>query len=207
VTSSGAGKILEVDLSDGKVVWEWDADEHVISSSKGPHASKQLREEYFGKDVDYRDLLIETGAQITHINTAQPLGDHQIGTTFFHQGEAIVIDKNSGSCSVVLGGLKKPHGFQKFMYQEKPAWTITDTGNGVVRVINGEFQPILNILGFFDNHPNDEISWLHTTYTYGIFLMALDQTMSQIILMDPTTRRKQTIQHSKEWKVSYLGRD
>lgn len=201
VVSSGADMIAEIDRG-GQLLWKWDASIFANSQDLIDDATKQRRNSLV--DIaDYREWVVPTPAQTTHINTATWLNEKQIGVTLFHQGIALVVDKESGDANIALRGLIKPHGFQP---TRDGRFVVTSTGQGKILILDDRFQLSESITGFFDNHPSGEISWIHTSFPVDGKIVAIDQTLAELIVLDTQNRRIQRIKHSDDWKVSFVGR-
>ena len=115
----------------------------------------------------------------------------------------IIINRKTGEENIVKEGLIKPHGFQP---TEDGKFIITNTGGGQILILNDRFQSVETISGFFDTHPKDEISWLHTSFPLNGKIIAVDQTFAELILLDPKSKRLCRIKHSDDWKISYITR-
>ncbi|MBU0974434.1 hypothetical protein KKD03_01905 [Patescibacteria group bacterium] len=201
VVSSGADKVIEIDRS-GKIIWKWDATNYADELGLINEETKQRRTKLV--DVkDYREWVVPTPAQTTHINTATWLDESHIGVTLFHQGIALVVNKETNTTQIVATELVKPHGFQP---TEDGKFIVTSTGQGKVLVLDHEFKIIEEITGFFDGHPADEISWIHTTFPIGEKLVALDQTLAEMVIFDLKSKRIQRIKHPHGWKVAFIDR-
>lgn len=202
VVSSGADKIVEIDIKTGKVIWEWDADEFAERNGLVKPGTMEKRQALHDVD-DFRKWLVPTPAQVTHVNTATWLNEKQIGITLFHQGLALVVDRDTNETNIVRNGLTKPHGFQP---TNDGNFVITNTGGGEILVLDQNFRTKEIISGFFDSHPKDEISWLHTSFPVDGKIIAVDQTLTQLILLDTKGKRLCRIKHPENWKVSYVAR-
>ncbi len=201
VVSSGADMIVEIDRN-GQLLWQWDASVFADKYGLIDDAIKQRRSDLVDTS-DYRKWVVPTPAQTTHINTATWLNEKQIGVTLFHQGIALVVDKESGDANIILRGLIKPHGFQP---TRDGRFVVTSTGQGKILILDDGFQLSESITGFFDNHPVGEISWIHTSFPVDGKILAVDQTLAELIILDTQNRRIQRIKHSDDWKVSFVGR-
>lgn len=193
VVSSGMDMILGLDMRDYSVKTIWDAKDFF----KQPEVQKELRKD-LENVTDYRKYMIPTKAQLTHVNTADPLGNNQIGATLFHQGLAIKIDVTTGEYQTVLSGLKKPHGFKPFGKN----FVVTNTCGDQIIILDENFKMKHTITGFFDNSKSTHAKWLHTTFVYEQYLIVINQTDCKLVVIDLKNKTYQSINHSKEMKIS-----
>lgn len=203
VTSSGAGKIVEFDIKSGEILWIWDADEFASKYQVMDPKILKLRRKFFTYGVDYRNLAIQTPAQISHVNTAVWLNSKEIGVTLFHQGMSLIVNKRTRKVRIIAQGMSKPHGFQLMSSGE---YVITDTGNERLLIFSKEFVLKKEITGFANRYPKDKISWLQMAYSIDDYLVAIDQTLNQFIFIDIVNMKIQRSPYDDNWKVSYLTR-
>lgn len=136
VTSTGIDSILEIYPNNpSKQIWSWFATENGYPISKNGEI----------RSLNYCNKLqgIEfcTPKHTTHINSAIESGKNKILATLFHQGELIEINKSTKKTTVLLSGLRNPHGIKKTNKQ----YLVSDTRGNRVIIMNKDYK-ISNII-------------------------------------------------------------
>ncbi len=126
VASTGVDALVEFD-EQGKLLWHWWADEHGFSVT--PVGEERILD----KTLDHRIIKYGTLEQTTHVNSAAELPDGRILATLFHQGTAIIIERETGNWETVLTGLDHPHSVRILDAQH---FTIADTTHGRALLIS-----------------------------------------------------------------------
>jgi hypothetical protein len=105
IASAGADVIVELSL-DNQLLWHWYGPEHGFDR---PSPSPWV----FDPAADYREVRSSTSERAMHVTCALPLDDGRVLATLFHQGQLIVIDRETGGARVVLDGLQRPHAVHR----------------------------------------------------------------------------------------------
>lgn len=129
ITSSGTDALLELSLA-GQLIWGWFATEH------GYCLDPAGRRRRIARSRDYRDVLIRTGDQATHCNSATTVtgsdNTPRILLLLFHQGEVVEIEYATGKHRVVLDGLINPHSLR---HLGDGGWCLTSSGaNAIIKL-------------------------------------------------------------------------
>lgn len=139
VTSTGLDSILEFD-QDGKLLFEW----HAVLWGYNKTPTGQERVIDFSKD--HRGIRYATLDRTVHINSAVyfDASGKTILTTFFHTGELVLIDKETGRPQVIIDGLDHPHAIHRGLDN---TFIFSETGKSRVHILDGK----LKIIKTFDN--------------------------------------------------------
>lgn len=210
--STGFDTVLEFDLAQPRLTWAWNAWDHGYNVS--PAGIRILRGAP-GSDATTRKLItvgdprhwdgfgLPTYLTAAHLNNAcYCRHDDSIFVTLFHQGRAVVVDRNGGKAREVLTGLLNPHGFE-------PGWAgdhlVTDTCRGQV-IFFDEHLAVKNVLMIDACEPAQSRTgmgeWLQNVLhldrgLYG----AIDIHRSCIWLFEPATRRHRKVEVNPDWAV------
>lgn len=140
VTSTGLDSILQFDSESNDLKWKWLGTHH--GYNKTPEGEEVMP---IDETLDYRNRTIATSAQTTHVNSAIFENDY-ILATFFHQGELVKIDANTGKVSTILGNMKSPHAIRKTGF----GYSVVDTRNNKVLLLDYDFKIIKEISNDYD---------------------------------------------------------
>jgi hypothetical protein len=210
--STGFDTVLEFDLTDRKLTWAWNAWDHGYNTSP---AGIRLTHGASGTDAtSHNEIVIAdpsrwngfglpTYLTASHLNNAcYGDDDGTILITLFHQGRAVIVERDSGKPQEVMTDLLNPHGFE-------PGWQgdylVTDTRRGRVIFFDGELavRCVLTIDGCEPTESRAGMGeWLQNVlHLQGGLYAAIDIHRSCIWLFEPATKRRRKVEVSQDWAV------
>lgn len=220
--STGLDTILEIDLSSGDVIWEWNAWDHGFNFVKktgrylcrNTTQAQRLRAEHGEVEVEIIDdprKLPKEGLPTHHtpinLNGVHYSRSGQILATGYHLSEVLVIDR-SGRFEMIDLGLSHPHSFQELKNRQVPQYMVASSGAGRFLLLDQHFQPTCEVR--FDHLSADEKKkagfgeWLQTVNpideAQNIFA-AVDALRSGIHIIDLQKRKRRFIVYPPEWTV------
>lgn len=210
--STGFDTVLEFDLADHKLTWAWNAWDHGYDTSP---AGIRLTHGAMGTDATSREQIViadpgrwngfglPTYLTASHLNNAcYGDDDRTILITLFHQGRAVIVERDSGKPQEVMTDLLNPHGFE-------PGWLgdylVTDTRRGRVIFFDGNLA-VRSILTIDGCEPTESRAgmgeWLQNVlHLQAGLYAAIDIHRSCIWLFEPATKRRRKIEVSQDWAV------
>ncbi len=216
VSSSGYDCLLEFDLNDFTKTWEWFAWENGFDTGKDPLTgaefkltrSEQQAAEYNAKGIpfllfnDPQNQTLPTARRSAFINTANYSSDEKsILATFFHKGAVYRIDKANGMATLVIDGMKNPHGGSEF----SKGLMATSTGSGeiVFKTIEGEQKLFAgNLPGKHEGL--EKFEWIQNTILIDNFLIAIDSNRTSFLIVDIQNQRYDLVPYNPDWAVQDL---
>jgi hypothetical protein len=214
VVCSGYDLVAEIDLSSGRLVWDWLAWERGFNPNlDGTYLARDPErfEEYSRRGerarlVDFNQRSthgLMTAERSNHPNTACYSSDIEprILVTLGHSGDLIEIDARDGSWRYVLRGLASmPHGIQRY----GNGWMITNTMKGECWFLNDDFE-IASKLVFSDlpGKPAELTSneWLQSVHPIGPHqLIGLDANRG-LIMVDIEAHVWSVVPVDEDWCV------
>ena len=210
--STGFDTVLEFDLTDRKLTWAWNAWDHGYTTSP---AGIRLTHGASGTDAtSHNEIVIAdpsrwngfglpTYLTASHLNNAcYGDDDGTILITLFHQGRAVIVERDSGKPQEVMTDLLNPHGFE-------PGWQgdylVTDTRRGRVIFFDGDLA-VRCVLTIDGCEPTDSRAgmgeWLQNVlHLQSGLYAAIDIHRSCIWLFEPETKRRRKVEVSQDWAV------
>ncbi|MBL6448391.1 hypothetical protein JMN32_18905 [Fulvivirga sp. 29W222] len=110
VTCTNIDTLVEICLDGKGIKWRWSAPEYGYNTNK-------LGEKVFideNRLYQYDETFSSTLTHTTHVNCIEEYSPDEILATLFHQGEVILINKNTRKITSILKGLTCPHGIHRF---------------------------------------------------------------------------------------------
>lgn len=148
------------------------------------------------------NLGLETVFHTVHPNWAAYSKDgSKLLATFLLTGQAVEIDRATGSVRVILEGLSKPHGI--IAYQT--GYLISDSRHGRVLHLNQDYS-IIAAYDFtklpFDNGDNFPSHWIQHSYPINKHLIAtVDSRRAMVFVWNPSTSEYSTYSYDPSWLV------
>lgn len=215
VSSSGFDALFEYEYAKAEKTWEWFAWENGINEAHAANGGTVLltRNENQVRSWQAAGLKhlfianpledhLPTAQRAAFINTSSYHADGNVLATLFHEGSVRKIDRNTGESSVVLKGLKNPHG--GFQVAEH-GLLATNTGKGElwlgseneVRVFSGE--SLKNKAAEMG-----EAEWWQNAVAWGDYFIVIDSNRNSLLILDPAKRRYDQIAFDANWAVQDL---
>jgi len=166
VASTGVDAILEIDPDrPRKNLWHWFAPENGFPISKNGEI----------RIIDYDEKLqgieFSTPLHTTHLNSVLQINEDKILVTFFHQGNLVEIDKRTNKTTILLSGLKNPHGIKSSNNEH----LISDTKGNRAFILDKDFKIQRQISSDFD--------WVQDTiFTQERDVIVADSNNGRLIL-------------------------
>jgi uncharacterized protein with ATP-grasp and redox domains len=163
--------------------------------------------------VDARRITHPLGPQII-FNSIHPnwVGYNQDGSkflaTFYSKGEAVEIDRKTGTVKVILDKLSHPHGVIK--YQD--GYLVTDTQKGKVIYLDKDFRT-LETFNFTDIPRSEEArthwgnaEWLQFSQPISNdgLIATVDSYRKIIIVWSPITKDYSIYPYNKNWQIQSI---
>lgn len=212
ISSSGLDLIFEYDLLTDECTYEWLAWEHGFNTAIDPSTKEQIlltrnkseaeRLSASGNNVLLIDnpagQALPTAKRAAFINSCSYKNNETLLATFFHEGKVYAIDKASGTSSVVMDGLKNPHGGQQY----RQGFLATSTAEGEV-VIQSKEQEVRVHWPTLPGKESalGELEWVQNTHPVHNFLVAIDSNRTSFIIFDPHQRKYDQIPYPSDWAI------
>lgn len=215
VSSSGLDVLFEYDYRMESKVWEWFAWENGIyeaHSSDGDslYLTRQKAQHEDWLKAGQKHLYISnpskdhlpTAKRAAFINTASYEPDGNILATFFHEGSVRHINRASGESSVVLDGLKNPHGGFRVKGNKILA---TNTGKGQLWL--KDEAGIQQYIG--ENLPDKapemlNAEWWQNAIAWGDLFVVIDSNRNCLLILDPKHELYDRIPYDANWALQDL---
>jgi len=141
VASTGVDAILEVDPERPREnLWHWFAPENGFPISK----NGEIRTLDYSKKL--QGVEFSTPLHTTHLNSILQKSRDKIFAVFFHQGSLVEIDKRTNRATILLSGLKNPHGIKS----SNNEYLVSDTKGNRVFILDKNFKIQKQISSDFD---------------------------------------------------------
>jgi hypothetical protein len=217
VGSSGFDAVFEFDTKSGEVVWQWFAWDHGFDRSKlGHHVVRSAARFQALSAMGHEALLVEdpekypfgipTRQKPAHLNSACYDSHGRVLVTFFHQGAAYVIDRNTGEAKEVISGLSNPH---KLSRRKRGGYFISDTKRGKLIFLDEKYRPEyeVTLAGTPGIARSPQLSEFlqNTTELREDLFACVDIHRSCLWLIDVKNCRYRGIKFPPEWSVHYVA--
>lgn len=187
---SGLDMVLETN-SEGKTKYKWFATDHGFNRDpKGRVRKIKLKK-------DYRKDKFPTLKQTTHLNSIVYAGktkyfEETLYVSLFHQGKVLAINKRTGDCKIVMGGLKHPHAIR----ESGEGYVVSDTENGKVIIVDKNFKGI-------DKYTLNKSNWIQDCFIMkNKNLLICDSNNNRILELDRSSKKiKEIYNYDPEWKI------
>ena len=168
VTSTGLDIILEFNRR-GKLKYRWSP--LAWGYDKTPEGEKRIVD----YEKDHRGIRYATLAQTTHINSAIYYDDRgeKLLSTFFHQGQLVLINRSTGEPQIILENLDHPHAIHKGIDN---TFILSETGENKIYILDNN----LKVVKIFQNIHGCE--WIQDAiFTQNGTIMIGDANRSRIL--------------------------
>ncbi len=213
LSSSGFDCVFRLSLPNGNKDWEWYAWENGFptSQTRGENGeeilitrSEQQRSiwESDGKEVIFirdpnRDHL-PTAKRTAFINSAHYANSGQILLTFFHLGQVMSLDPETGKTEPMIQGLKNPHGGRAY----NSGVMATSTADGRVIIKAGETVSQYR----FSNLPGKPDSlggmeWVQNSVPCGGLVISIDSNRNCFVIFDPEKKLLDMVPYDPNWAL------
>ena len=213
ISSSGYDCVFEYDWKQNNCEWEWFAWENGMYQGKDPQTNTPLyltrdKEQFKLWDKDGKNALLvddpskqvlPTAKRAAFINSVS-YHQNEKGTflaTLFHKGGVAQIRQETGEISIVMDGLKNPHGG----WQSDDLLMATNTASGEVRINDDAF-----IFQNLANKPLDlgDMEWLQNSKIIKDFIVTIDSNRTSFVVFHPEKKLYDIIPYNNNWAVQDL---
>lgn len=212
VSSSGLDSLIEFDLRNQKVCWEWVAWEHGLNEGENPETGQKhiltrnkgeadrLRAEninviYITKD---RNQSLPTALRAAFMNSAEYSGNNKVLATLFHHGYVIEISKKKSTWKIIYEGMSKPHGG----LFSKDVFLVTDTGGGRVILQRDKFYHEYNFWGLPGKSSDlENLEWLQFSRIIENTIITIDSNRNAMIFLDIDAKKRMSVSYDKDWAL------
>lgn len=183
ISSTGTDSIYEL-KSNGDLIFDWWATDQGFSTT--PNGEQRVLD----KSLEHNEYVYPTLYQTTHVNSAYPESDTTILATLFHQGQLVRINKETKEVTVLLDGLNCPHRVNKY----NDGWTLSDTKNNQVLILNESFEIITKI--------KSDFNWVQDSFAMDNLLYIADSNNNRIVIYDISKDKVvDEYRFSKDWRI------
>ncbi len=217
VCSTGFDSILEFDNRTRQELWRWTAWDHGYNLgangsfvTEDKNLATAIRDE--GKSVLLLDESVKrpgygipTAYRTTHVNeVTYDYDENFLLATFFHTGEIVRIQKETGISEILMSGMSHPHAIEKY----KGGYIVTDTSHGLWYQLDQNFRIMVRVdfRGFPGKEKNMEnIEWIQSVMplTQELFV-AVDANRQSLWIFDPVQKQYNRIKTKPEWAVQVV---
>ena len=210
ISSSGYDCVFEYNWKQNSCEWEWFAWEHGMCQGKDSQTNTPLyltrnKEQFKLWDKEGKNAVLVDDPLTQVFPTAQraafinSVSYHQskegvLLATLFHKGSVVQIDQKSGAFSMVMDGLKNPHGG----WQSANFLMVTSTASGEVRLNNDAF-----LFQNLANKPAElaEMEWLQNSKRINDFIVTIDSNRTSFVVFHPKKQLYDMIPYNDNWAV------
>jgi hypothetical protein len=146
-------------------------------------------------DKSYQFLDVGgTRRHTTHVNCVEELDKDTLLATLFHQGELIKINKKTLETTVVINGLRSPHGIHKI----KDGYIVSNTRGNNVLLLDKD----LNVTKTIEHN---DFNWVHDAIQIGKQLFVANTNGGEIKIYNEDLIEIKNLKHNaKQRKISVL---
>jgi hypothetical protein len=121
--------------------------------------------------------------------------------TYFHEGAVYAIDRMSGGATLVLDGLKNPHGGRNF----RDGYMATSTGSGEV-VIGSMNEQRRYDFSRISGKPDglEDLEWLQNSIVFEDMIVTIDSNRTSFVIFNPDAGLCSVVPYDNNWAVQDL---
>ena len=210
ISSSGYDCMFEYDWKKNNNEWEWFAWENGIFQGKDTEANqllyltRQKKQFKYWKQKGLNSLLIDdpktqqlpTAKRAAFINSVSYHANDKniLIATLFHKGCVAQINRNTGIISILIDGLKNPHGG----FQSNDLLFVTNTSSGEV-IINDNTFCFKNLLEKSKALGSSE--WLQNSIIIDDFVLTIDSNRTSFVIYHPEKKLYDIIPYNYNWAI------
>jgi hypothetical protein len=215
VSSSGFDALFEFHYPTGTKTWEWFAWENGLNKAKNASGESiyltrkaEQRQEWLNEGIEHLYIAnpktdhLPTAQRAAFINTASYDPNGEILATLFHEGTVRQINHVTGESTIVVRGLKNPHGG----YRSISHIMVTNTGKGELwlEAQNGDQDHFISE-GLSGKAPEmGDANWWQNAIAWGQNYIVIDSNRNALLILDPVAKLFDLLSFNADWAVQDL---